>query len=75
MSTKRKTFPTQGLAKTSEAAEFLNCSNGCVRRWCQQDRIDHVMIGTHYRIEWSVLHDFAAGKYRLRGPKREEIET
>lgn len=60
------TYPREGLAKPSEAARFLNCSASCVRRWCQQNRIDHVFVGTHYRIQWEILHKYARGEYTLR---------
>ena len=59
-----KTYPVQGLAKVSEAAEFLSVSRDTIYRMVNDDQIKFVTVRDAVRIPWSVLHEMVDAAFR-----------
>lgn len=48
-----------GLAKVHEAAAYLSCSRSTIRRMLDSGRLPHKLVGSHRRIPWTALYEFA----------------
>ncbi len=49
-------YPTSGLAKISQAADFLNTSKFTVYRLINSQKLPSIAVGGQKRIPWEVLH-------------------
>ena len=50
-------YPTHGLAKVTQAAEFLNTSKFTVYRLINSEKLPSIPVGGQKRIPWEVLHN------------------
>lgn len=55
--TQRLAAATEGFAKVSQAAEFLNVGRDFIYDLVSTSKLEHVRINDTIRIPWSALHD------------------
>lgn len=65
--TKKKEFPTEGRATTSDVCEFLNISPTLLRKLCDQGCLKCSWAGTHRRFSWSYIRSVLDGKEVVPG--------
>lgn len=53
---KKKEFPTEGRATTSDVCEFLNISPTLLRKLADNGSLKCSWAGSHRRFSWAYLH-------------------
>ena len=57
--TKAVVYPTDGLARVSEAGQFLSVARETVYRMIRAEELEFVLVHDTIRIPWAALHRIA----------------